>query len=209
MWTLRSQVVENVAFDWLPKRLDFQTETSRDALVKTIDDYARKNDLSGKQKDELAAAYAEAIGFDYSEFCRERLFQIMTPGEVAEMSRAGIDFQLHTHRHRTPLDRDKFVGEIHDNRKILEEITGKNDRVHFCYPSGAISPEFLPWLKEAGVQSATTCINGMASRGGDPLLLPRLLDQSGLIDDEFATWVSGLAVFIPKRKSVPLEVAPE
>jgi len=209
MWALRSQVVENVAFDWLPKRLDFQTEASRGDLVMKIDDYAKKNDLSGKQKDELAAAYAEAIGFDYAAFCRERLFQLMTPGEVAEMSAAGIDFQLHTHRHRTPLDRDKFIGEIRENRKVLEEITGKNNPVHFCYPSGAISPEFIPWLQEAGVQSATTCLNGMATRGGDPFLLPRLLDQSGLIDDEFATWVSGLAVFIPKRKGVPLEVAPE
>ncbi len=209
MWKLRSQVVENVAFDWLPRQLDFSTEASRSDLVKGIDEYAKQHDLSGKQKDELAAAYAEAIGFDYAAFCRERIFQLMTPEEVAELARAGIDFQLHTHRHRTPLDRSRFVEEIRENRRFVEEMTGAMERVHFCYPSGAIRPDFIPWLREAGVQSATTCINGLATRGGDPFLLPRLLDQYGLVDDEFASWVSGLAVFIPKRKTVPLDVAPE
>jgi len=209
MWKLRLQVVENVTFPWLPQQLDFRSEARRAELLRRIDEYAKQHELSGKQKDELAAAYAAAIGFDYAAFCRERLFQLMTPEEVAEMARAGIDFQLHTHRHRTPLDRERFVNEIRENRKLIEEMTGTTDRVHFCYPSGAIRPDFIPWLQEAGVQSATTCVNGLATRGGDPFLRPRLLDQYGLIDDEFASWVSGLAMFLPKRKSVPLDMAPE
>lgn len=209
MWKLRSQVVENVSFEWLPKQLDFGTEASRGDLVRRVDEYAKQLGFSGKQKDDLAAQFAQAIGFDYAAFCRQRLFQLMTPSEVTEMARAGIDFQLHTHRHRTPLDRETFVGEIRENRKFVEEITGMQDRIHFCYPSGALRPEFLSWLREAGVQSATTCVNGLATRGGDQLMLPRLLDQYGLTEDEFASWVSGLAAFIPKRKSMPLDMAPE
>ena len=209
MWKLRSHPVENVAFDWLPRGLDFRTDTSRSDLVWKIDNYAKEHDLRGEQKDELAAAFAAAIGFDYGAFREGRMFQLMSPEEVTELARAGIDFQLHTHRHRTPLDRDRFVNEVCENRALVEEMTGMKDRVHFCYPSGALRPDFLPWLREAGVQSATTCINGMATRVGDALLLPRLLDQYGLVDDEFASWVSGLAVFIPKRKSVPLDMAPE
>ncbi len=209
MWKLRAQHVENVAFDWLPRQLDFRTETSRSALVRRIDEYAKQQDLSGKQKDELAAAFAESIGFDYAAFCRERAFHFMTPEEVTEMARAGIDIQLHTHRHRTPLDRERFVNEICENRRYIEEMTGANGRVHFCYPSGAVRAEFIPWLREAGVQSATTCMNGLATRNGDAFMLPRLLDQYGLSDEEFAAWVSGLAAFIPKRKSVPLDMAPE
>lgn len=209
MWKLRPRVIENVSFEWLPKQLDFRTEASRAGLVRRIDEYTKQQEMSGKQKDELVAEFANAIGFDYAAFCRERLFQLMTPAEVTEMARAGIDIQLHTHRHRTPIDRDRFVAEIRENRALVEEMTGMQDRVHFCYPSGALRPEFLPWLREAGVQSATTCINGLASRGGDPLMLPRLLDQYGLVDDEFASWVSGLAAFIPKRESAPLDEAPE
>jgi len=209
MWKVSTKVVENRALPWLPERLDFQTEVSRNALMWQIDAYAKQGDLSGKQKDELAAAFAEVIGFDYGQFCKRRLFQLMNPEEVATMARGGIDIQLHTHRHRTPLERDKFVGEIQQNREYIAEMTGARDITHFCYPSGAIRPDFIPWLKEAGVQSATTCLNGLATRAGDPYLLPRLLDQYSLVDAEFESWVSGLAAFLPKRKSVALDVAPE
>ncbi len=209
MWKLRSQVVENVGFDWLPRELDFRTEISRSELLWKIDSYAKERDLTGLQKDELAAAFAAAIGFDYAAFRASRMFQLLTPDEVAGLARAGVDFQLHTHRHRTPLDRDRFVAEIRHNRALIEEMTGMQECVHFCYPSGALRPDFLPWLREAGVRSATTCINGLAAPAGDPLMLPRMLDQCGLSDDEFASWVSGLAAFIPKRKSMPLDMAPE
>jgi peptidoglycan/xylan/chitin deacetylase (PgdA/CDA1 family) len=209
MWKLRTQAVANAAFNWLPQQLDFRTEPGRTDLVWKIDAYAKQHGLTGQQKDELAAAFADAIGFDYPAFCRSRIFQLMTPDEVAEMARAGIDIQLHTHRHRTPLDRERFLGEIRENRKFIEEMTGANDRVHFCYPSGAVRPDFIPWLREAGVQSATTCSNGLATRSSDVYMLPRLLDQYGLVDDEFASWVSGVAMFLPKRKGEPLDVAPE
>jgi peptidoglycan/xylan/chitin deacetylase (PgdA/CDA1 family) len=209
MWKLRSQVVENVAFDWLPRQLDFRSEAGRSAVLRQIDEYAKRQDLSGNEKDDLAAAFAEAIGFDYAAFSRQRLFQLMTPEEVSELARAGIDFQLHTHRHRTPVDRTKFIDEIRENRNLVAEMIGKNDLVHFCYPSGAVQDAFHPWLRESGIMSATTCLNGYATQAGNALMLPRLLDQYRLSDDEFASWVSGVAAFMPKRKGVPLDVAPE
>ncbi len=209
MWKLRAQVVDNAALGWLPRQLDFRNETTRNDLLKRVDDYAKQHNLSGKQKDELAAKFAGAIGFDYAALCRERLFNLMSPDEVAQMAHAGVDIQLHSHRHRTPLDRTRFVDEIRENMKRVEEMTGMAERVHFCYPSGAVRPEFLPWLREAGVKSATTSIHGLASRKSDVFLLPRFLDHHRLTDNEFVSWVSGLATFIPKRKSVPLDVAPE
>jgi len=78
MWKLRSQVVENVAFEWLPRQLNFRTDASRNELVWKIDGYTKERDLTGKQKDELAAAFAAAIGFDYAAFCESRMFQLMT-----------------------------------------------------------------------------------------------------------------------------------
>jgi peptidoglycan/xylan/chitin deacetylase (PgdA/CDA1 family) len=203
------KLVENWAFDWLPSQLDLQTEASRSALLWQIDGYAKQQNLTGKQKDDLAAAFADVIGFDYSGFCERRLFQLMNPDEVGAMARAGVDIQLHTHRHRTPLEREKFVAEIKENRNLIIEMTGAKSVTHFCYPSGAIRPEFIPWLKEAGVESATTCLNGLATRNGDPFLLPRLLDQYRLTDAEFESWLTGLAEFLPRRKSEPLDVAPE
>lgn len=209
MWRCQSQLVENRTFAWLPQQLDLRTATNRNALMRQIDEYAKQQDLSGQQKDDLAAGFAEMLGFDYATFSRQRLFQLMNPAEVSAMSRAGIDIQLHTHRHRTPLDRERFIGEINQNRQVIAEITGVREVVHFCYPSGAIRPDFVPWLKEAGVQSATTCMNGLATRHGDPMLLPRLLDQSGLFEEEFESWLSGFAAWLPRRSGVPLDVAPE
>ena len=52
-------------------------------------------------------------------------------------------------------------------------------------------------------------MNGLANNASDSYLLPRLLDQYGLSDDEFESWVSGLAAFLPRRPGVSLDVAPE
>src|SRR5262249_4466991 len=82
MWKLRSQVADHVVFDWLPRQLDLRSEAGRSTVLGQLDGYAKQKDLSGKEKDSLAAAFAETIGFDYAAFCRERLFQLMTPEEV-------------------------------------------------------------------------------------------------------------------------------
>ena len=209
MWKLQSKVIENRSFPWLPEQLNLRTEADRTLFLWKIDDYAKQQGLSGKQKDDLAAAFAETIGFDYAAFCRERLFQLMNPEDVAAMARAGVDFQLHTHRHRTPLDRLRFIGEVEQNRDLIAEMTGSGNRVHFCYPSGAVRDDFILWLKEAGVQSATTCVHGLATRDEDPFRLPRLLDQYGLGEEEFDAWLTGFAALLPRRKTVALDVAPE
>jgi peptidoglycan/xylan/chitin deacetylase (PgdA/CDA1 family) len=209
MWKMRSQVIENRTFPCLPEQLDLRTEPNRSSFLWKLDDYAKQQNLSGKQKDELAAGFAATIGFDYSAFCGERLFQLMNPEEVAAMARAGVDFQLHTHRHRTPLDRLQFIGEVEQNRGLIADMTGSANPVHFCYPSGAVRDSFIPWLKEAGVQSATTCVHDLATRSSDLFRLPRLLDQYGLSEEEFEAWLTGLAALIPRRKSVALDVAPE
>jgi peptidoglycan/xylan/chitin deacetylase (PgdA/CDA1 family) len=209
MWRLRSKIVENRAFSWLPEQLDLRSEKSRSAIICSIDEYAKRQDLSGEQKDDLVAGFAETIGFDYSAFCKERLFQLLNPEEVTSMARSGIDIQLHTHRHRTPLVRDRFIAEVTENRQLIAEMTGKGNLVHFCYPSGAFRDDFVAWLKEAGVRSATTCESGLSAKADNLYRLPRLLDQYGLIDTEFGSWLSGLAAFLPRRKSISVDVAPE
>jgi hypothetical protein len=75
---------------------------------------------------------------------------------------------------------------------------------HFCYPSGMTNPQFLPWLREASVTSATTCFVGLASRDHDPLMLPRLVDTAELTSLEFEGWLTGVSEFIPKRRGTSL-----
>ena len=208
LWSKRGQVVEGHGISFLAEPMDLRSEQSRELILARILEHMKVHDFSGKQKDDFNAELAAAIGFDYSELTRQRLFHLMNPEEVAAIAAGGIDVQLHTHRHRTPLSRASFVQEIEENRRYIAELTGHNHIEHFCYPSGANQPNFLPWLAEAGVESATTCDQDYASRESNPLLLPRLLDQFGISDDEFEAWLTGFMNLIPRRKIGHPEVAP-
>ena len=125
--------------------------------------------------------------------------QNLTPAEVTELARAGIDVQLHTHRHRTPKDHALFIREIEDNRQSIKTMTGKV-AAHFCYPSGEYDRMFLPWLQESGIVSATTCEVGFASQNANRLLLPRVLDNPALSPIDFEGWLSGVSAALPRRR---------
>jgi len=137
----------------------------------------------------------------------------MRPHEIEHLAKEGVDFQLHTHRHRTPLDEGLFRKEIRDNRRRIQSMIGPKSLNHFCYPSGLYELEFLPWLQAEGVISATTCDTGLATRGNNPLLLPRFVDTSRSTALEFEGWLSGAAALIPRRgnriRQHPVYVAPE
>ncbi len=78
-----------------------------------------RQDLSGKQKDAVAASLAQRLGIDYGELRRRRILQLMNCQEVMKLAAEGVDFQLHTHRHRTPEDEELFRQEIRDNRSHM------------------------------------------------------------------------------------------
>jgi peptidoglycan/xylan/chitin deacetylase (PgdA/CDA1 family) len=167
-----------------------------------IQEHCRREGLSGRQKDGLLAELASRTGLDYAALCSRRLLTLMTAEEVREVAAAGVDIQLHTHRHRVYRQKDKVLRELDDNQACIHAMTGSHAR-HFCYPSGGYLPEFIPWLREWGVESATTCEPGFASRTSDPMLLPRLVVVPALSEIEFQCWLSGLAAFLPRRPHRP------
>ena len=122
---------------------------SPDALQQTwqrICRYADDRAMNGAQKDEVAAELAALLGEDYCGLKARRLMHLMNPAEVGEVARAGIDIQLHTHRHRLPDDRAPFEREMQDSRRCIIDLTGKAPN-HFCYPSGVYSPKHAAWLE--------------------------------------------------------------
>ncbi|HEX8119309.1 MAG TPA: polysaccharide deacetylase family protein, partial [Pyrinomonadaceae bacterium] len=139
------------------------------------------------------------VGVDYEELASRRVLHLVNREEVRELAAAGVDVQLHTHRHRTPEARELFRRELDDNRAVIRQLTGR-DPEHFCYPSGVYRRAFLPWLAEAGVLTATTCDTGYATRESERLLLPRLLDVSSLSDLEFEGWLTGVSAALPRRR---------
>ncbi len=176
------------------------TETdSRAAALSQIHSFSRERKFSADEKSDFAASLAAHLGVDYEALLRQRIMHNLTAGEVGQLARDGVDVQLHTHRHRTPKNRELFLREIEDNRSSIKEMTG-GTASHFCYPSGVYDPMFLPWLREAEVVSATTCELGFASRSSNRLLLPRFLDNESLSDIEFESWLTGVSVALPRRR---------
>lgn len=139
---------------------------------------------------------ARGFGIDWQDFQRERLFHLMTAEETRECARQGVAVELHTHRHRTPRDNNLFNREIIDNKRHLQEITGRAP-THFCYPSGDVDPMFLPLLAGQGVETATTCKTGMATPASSALLLPRFIDTMSQSEATFDCWLSGAASLLP------------
>lgn len=159
--------------------------------ARRIAEQARADGLSAVEKDELARRTGESAGLDYDELVASRMLQLVNPVEARDLADRGFDVQLHTHRHRTPDDEALFRREIRDNRRRIEELTGRLPR-HFCYPSGVHADRFLPWLAAEGVETATTCDPGLAETSSNPLLLPRKIDAMGITDVEFDAWLCGL-----------------
>jgi peptidoglycan/xylan/chitin deacetylase (PgdA/CDA1 family) len=179
---------------------DLSTDGGRRRAHREIMDFIVRARLALPERIALAERLTDLLGDDYGALRAKRVLTVMTPDEAAEIARAGVDVQLHTHRHRTPNDHSLFLREIVDNRRRIDPLRAGVAR-HFCYPSGVYRPEFLPWLREAGVQTATTCDPGLASSRSEPLLLPRLVDTSNLSALDVEGWMTGMSAFFMPRKA--------
>lgn len=199
LWRRRGKILQVGKDLGLADPLDLTTETSRARIVRTLVLNADAGKLTAVQKNGLAAKLARLLEISYDEIISSRVLRLMTPSERTELAAAGVDFQLHTHRHRTPIDQDLFRKEIQDNRQSLRELGAK--AIHFCYPSGIYRPEFTTWLQMENVVSATTCDSGLANRESNPLLLPRLVDTSARSAIEFEASLTGLPYMLRSRRA--------
>lgn len=195
LWKKRSSVLAASPRIGVPQDLALDTRQSRDVAMRQVWAFADQRQFSTEQKNDLAAELAKLLGVDFDQLLRQRILQLMTPQEIAELAAAGISFELHTHRHRVPRDKTRFEREIRDNREHLEALT-KTRATHFCYPGGDYDRRFLPWLAAQGVISATTCEPGLSSTNSEPLLLPRFVDTTGQTALDFESWLTGVGALI-------------
>jgi peptidoglycan/xylan/chitin deacetylase (PgdA/CDA1 family) len=177
---------------------DLATAEGCAGALDAVIDFANRGRMSAREKDELAARLAAALGLDYEAFVAKRIVQVLSPAQVKTLAARGVDIQLHTHRHRSPPDRQQLAREIDDNRRRIEALAGSQAE-HLCYPDGLYHADYLNWLPEMGVRSATTCEPGLASAGSHPMRLPRLVDTSLLSMTEFKGWLDGISDFLPQR----------
>lgn len=132
---------------------------------------------------------------DVNELISSRRLSLMTADEIRSLAAGGFDVQLHTHRHRFPVDDELAARELRDNRQwlamVLGEATGDAPLEHFCYPSGQWSPEHFATLSREGIRSAVTCDAGLNDAQSNRLALRRFLDGENIAQIEFEAEISG------------------
>jgi peptidoglycan/xylan/chitin deacetylase (PgdA/CDA1 family) len=201
LWKGRGRTLKDSTITGTEKAFELSSSASIDYASSLIT--ARQNRLgaSAEEKDRMLAKVAVCLNVDLGQMRDSRLLHLMTMSEVAEISRNGIDVQLHTHRHRLPVEKALFLNEICSNQDFVKAATGKR-AVHFCYPNGYYHPELPAWLGETGILSATTCEPGFVSRQSERMLLPRAVDSCTVSSARFESWLSGVGFLVPtcKRK---------
>lgn len=181
---------------------EIATAEGRNRFVDGMRERVRRQGVSLERRDEMLAGIAAQLGVDYAKALAETNFHLMTPDVVSRIARSAlVRVEMHTHRHQTPLDQALFTREIRENRDRIEAMTGIRPK-HFCYPSGVFENEFLPWLRQLDVDSATTGEGALASRASEPLLLPRVVDTSFLTPARLAMWLSGVGHFLRRRSRI-------
>jgi peptidoglycan/xylan/chitin deacetylase (PgdA/CDA1 family) len=163
-------------------------EGARQAVVQAV--VRRGESLRGQaQRDALLHAIGECLWVDTAALVRSRALSFVTPAEAQALQTAGVDLQLHTHRHRSPGERTAALAELRDNDRFLRTL-GRRAR-HFCYPSGERERWRREWLIEAGIASAVTTTAGLNFAATDRYALRRFLDSHSTNQIEFEAELSG------------------
>src|SRR3974390_421115 len=119
--------------------VDLGSSDIREAAAGQIVERADAQNITGEEKNQIAARLAHRLGIDYEELLQKRILQVMNRSEMAELDGQCVDLQLHTHRPRPPREEELFRKEIRDNRAYIASVVG-GERKHFCYPSGSYRP---------------------------------------------------------------------
>jgi peptidoglycan/xylan/chitin deacetylase (PgdA/CDA1 family) len=190
------RVLDGSGIDGLAGRYQLDLPADRERIVRDLLKVLQTMEI--QTKDRISRSVLERIGVDFDALAASRVLTLLRPDEVTALAAAGVDFQLHTHLHRTPPDAGEFVRDVLYNQQRLRAMTGTTP-THLCYPSGMYRPGYLAPLAAAGIVSATTCDPALASRSSERLLLPRFVDTMSVSEVEFEAWVLGVASCLPRR----------
>jgi peptidoglycan/xylan/chitin deacetylase (PgdA/CDA1 family) len=147
--------------------------------------------LAPAERLEFLKELACALEVSFDEIEKQQLFRVMDEPELRSLAAAGVDIQLHSHRHQWPLyDKAMVEAEIIENRRVLERVI-PHALEHFCYPSGVYGLHQAEWLAGVGVKSATTIEPGLNYADTPRFALRRTVDGGPVSDIEFAAEMTG------------------
>jgi len=176
---------------------NLKENSGREEAFRQIVSFADSENMDGHRRNALSAKLAQLLEINFDSLCRRRLCQLLNSEEVHELVHSGVSVQMHMHHHRSPATREAFIDNLQTNRTLIKKMTGIEPN-HFCYPSGYYNRESVSWLREYGIESATTCDPGLCSAKTDPLLVPRLIDSSYISNTGFESWLVGIGALISR-----------
>jgi peptidoglycan/xylan/chitin deacetylase (PgdA/CDA1 family) len=198
LWKARNRVLNGTGVVGLDGEYALGLPEERQRIVEVLTREMQGEGMTAEVKDAITRDLMTRLGLDYRDVLTNRVLTLLRPEEVTQLSRDGVDFQLHTHLHRTPEDATAFVDDVLFNAERIQSMTGTRPR-HLCYPSGLYRQGYLEPLRRAGILSATTCDPDIAGRANDPLLLPRFIDTMTVSEVEFEGWLTGVSAWLPRR----------
>jgi len=155
-----------------------------------------------EERQSLVLRTAEYLGVDVASVVNNTSLYLLTNEQLSEMSRRGVDIQLHTHNHTISNKGVSVIGsEIEANRNYLAPLVC-HELTHFCYPSGVYDKDVWPELRSLGIKSATTTKAGLVNGASEAYALPRILDGEAISDLEFEAELAGFGEMIRKLKGV-------
>ena len=171
------------------------------------DAFSRATDLrlDADLRYSAALEFADSLKVDAPSYVSRRAFSYMSDDEVKQTSRNGFAIELHTHSHSlADFSFAKVREEISMNREVLGRLLNlpPTHFRHLCYPSGIEPPDGGEPFRHLGILSATTTRPGIAYRGTDLMLLPRIIDGDHLSELEFEGEVCGVGDFLRKTRAL-------
>ncbi|WP_164886655.1 polysaccharide deacetylase family protein [Piscinibacter defluvii] len=199
-WKTGCRRISFVGCDWHPDgEIDLSNSSSRERLAEQCIRHGEALE-DEDQRMRLCKQLGQLLDVPFQGIVEQRILHLMTPEELRGLRAHAMDVQLHTHRHRFPLDSEAGARqEIEDNRRSLAEWLPSAQFVHFCYPSGIWDSRQWQCLDAMGVKSATTCVPGLNSAATPRHALHRFLDGDDIHPLEFEAAVSGFSDLIMRR----------
>jgi peptidoglycan/xylan/chitin deacetylase (PgdA/CDA1 family) len=118
----------------------------------------------------------------------------MSWNEIRSLEHDGFEFGAHTMQHpilpRMALATD-IQREVLESKQLLEQRL-EHPVLHFCYPNGDFDARSEAAVRQAGFQTAVTCLRGAVDSGSDWLRLNRMLVDPVTPHLYFAESLAGL-----------------
>lgn len=188
--------------------LSIATEADRAAAEAELTEHLDALPHATPERLAFTKAVGAAFGVDVDGLIEQRIWDVLSPEEMRQLTQQGFSVQVHGHNHINVVEQtDDVFAEVSMCAEILAGCTDQ-PAVHYCYPFGLWCKDAWPALTHAGIRSATTTLYGPNGPETPLLSLRRYMDGGNLSQLEFEFELSGLRWLLWSRRNPDQKWAP-